>query len=489
MRILLLNPPAENTVIEYPDEAGDSYLESSDFGRFPPLGLLYLIAYLERHATGHEIFLRDCVAEGITHEALPAVVDRIRPDLVGITSFTIALVDVCMAGRTVRRVAPHAHICLGGHHPIAFPFEAAQLKEFDSVVVGEGEVAFTELVQALDQGRDIEAIPGVYTARSIERFRTTTLHDSRFLTDLMPTAAHIDDVDSVPFPARSYVSHIDFHSIIGASGRLATMIGSRGCPCQCTFCDVPYKRYRQRAVPSIVDEIDTCLREGYQEVHFYDDVFAIKPDRVVEFCDEVERRGLEFPWDFRGRVDALTQESLARAKHAGLRMITFGVETGTDEGLEAIKKGTTTAQARQVFRWCRGLGIKTVADFMLGFPFERTLDDVKRNVDFLFSLDPDYAQFGILTLYPNTELFNRAAGNGLANRQRWVDFVLDPQPGFTVDHWTEHLSLAELVKMQRRAYRRFYLRPRYMARSLIRTRSWYEFKAKAAGVLKLLGIH
>ena len=486
MRVLLLNPPSENTLVQSPDERGKPVIEPGDFGRFPPLGLLYILAYLEKHAPGHELFLKDCVAEGITHDDLVRVIGDVQPDVVGITSFTVALVDVCMAARCARQVAPRAHLCLGGHHPIAFPFEAAQLEEFDSIVVGEGEVAFCELVKALERKRDFTDIPGVYTAESIERHRHSAAKDDRFLSHVMVSPAYVDDLDALPFPARSYVRHIDYQSIVGVSGRLASIISTRGCPYHCTFCEVPYKRYRQRSVANVADEVEACLDDGYREVHFWDDLFNITPQRLTDFCDEVTRRGLEFTWDFRGRVNAVTPESLECAKRAGLRMISFGVETGTDEGLERIKKNTTTAQIRDAFHWCRELGIRTVADFMLGFPFERTADDVQRSLDFLFSLDPDYAQFTILRLLPNTELFQEAAAEGLIDPQRWIDFALHPAPGFKLDHWEEHLSMPELLKMQREAYRKFYLRPGYVWRSIVGLTSWHEFKAKTKGVLKVL---
>ena len=112
--------------------------------------------------------------------------------IVGITSFTISMVDVCLAARTIRKIVPHAHICLGGHHPIAWPFEAAQLPEFDSVVVGEGEIAFTELVSAVEKGDSFTNILGVYTKESIEKLRGEPQRDNRFLSKvIVPPMASI----------------------------------------------------------------------------------------------------------------------------------------------------------------------------------------------------------------------------------------------------------------------------------------------------------
>ncbi len=488
MRILLLNPPAQHTAREYVDPANPDdhgLLETGDFGLFPPLGLLSIIASLRKTAPGHDIFFLDCIAEKVGHGELAQRVEAIRPDLVGITSFTVSMYDVCLAGRTIRERFPAAHLCLGGHHPIAFPFEAARLPEFESIVVGEGEEAFPALARTLAAGGDITAIPGVYTAESIERWQETPLEDDRFLTRRMPPPAYVDDLDRLPPPDRSVISHLQYRSIVGASNRLATMISSRGCPCTCTFCDVPYKMYRQRSISAIADEIGECLALGYDEVHFYDDLFNITPERVIAFSDEIIRRGYRFTWDFRGRVNTVTYESLVRAKEAGCRMISFGVETGSDEGLRLLKKNSNIAQVRQVFGWCRSLGILTIADFMIGLPFEKSVTDVRRNIDFMLSIDPDYAQVSILSLFPHTELFSDAARRGLIRPERWVEFARAPRSDFYLDHWEEWLSMAELLRLQKKAYRRFYLRPRYIWHSLLATCSWHEFGAKLQGAMKL----
>ena len=206
----------------------------------------------------------------------------------------------------------------------------------------------------------------------------------------------------------------------------------------------------------------------------------------VEFCCALKRRNLEIVWDFRGRVNGVTHDSLARARAAGLRLIAFGVETGSDEGLVRLNKGATVVQIRQAFRWCRELGIKTVADYMIGLPTERTAADVRKNIDFLIQLDPDYAQIAILNLYPHTQLYEEAVSRGLAVTGRWEAWVRNPSPDFRVDHWNEFLSDGELVRLHRESYRRFYFRWRYIFRRLLEVRSFHEFVSNAAGALKVL---
>jgi anaerobic magnesium-protoporphyrin IX monomethyl ester cyclase len=486
MKIMFINPPDENTISEAPFEDGESFIEPEDFGKFPPLGLLYVLSYLEQNTTGHELSLVDCVGEGLSHEGLAKRIGAFRPDVVGITSFTISLMDVVEAARAVRRIVPHVHLCLGGHHSIAFPFEAAQIEEFDSIVVGEGEVAFTELVAALEAGGDITRITGVYTSESIKVFEGKPISDPRYLSNVVVTPAYVDDLDMLPTPNRRHISHINYQSTVGVTGRLATMISTRGCPYLCTFCDVPYKKYRKRSTEKVVDEIEECLAQGYTEFHFYDDLFNITPESIITFCEEVEKRRLKIVWDFRGRVNGVSEESLIRAKKAGLRQISFGVETGSDEGLKHLKKGSKTAKYREVFGWCRELGIRTVADFIIGFPFEKTPEDVRENIGYLIELDPDFCVIGVLMLLPGTEIFRQGVEAGQADLQKWVAFSGNPTPDFRIDYWNEFMSTQELMQLRHESYRRFYMRPNYIFRSVLQTRSFYEFKAKFGGFLALL---
>ena len=486
MRILMINPPDWNKVVENPDEKGEEFLEADSFGDFPPLGALYVLSYLEENTTGHEFFFKDCIAERLSYERIEEYLREVKPDIVGITSFTVCLVDVCKTARLVRKISPNAHICLGGHHPIAYPALATELPEFDSIVVGEGEIVFTELVNCLEKKEDFTHLRGVYTAQSIKPFLENPTRDKRFLARVSVPAAYVDDIDALPIVKRKWIRHYRYRNIIGVSDNLATILSSRGCPYRCTFCDVPIKSYRQRSHESVVDEIEECIEMGYKEFRFYDDLFNVNEQKVIGFCDELERRGLKITWDFRGRVNAVSRESLVRMKQAGLRMISFGVETGTDEGLRILRKGTTTQKIRNAFKWCKELGILTVADYIIGQPFEKTIFDVKKSVDFLLKLDPDYAQISILKLYPNTEMYDNAVAQGVVPPGRWADYARNPTSGFIVDHWDEFMDLGTLVKLQKQAYRRFYFRPNYIWRSMWKTNSLYEFQSKVKGALKLI---
>ena len=486
MKILIINPPDQYKCIENPDAKGKSFLEADDFGAFPPLGALYVMTYLEQNTTGHNLFFKDCIGERMTHDDVRELIQDIEPDVVGITSFTISLYDCVKVAKTVHDVVPHAHVCLGGHHPIAYPVEAARLKDFDSIVVGEGEYAFTELINCLNKGVDYTHILGVYNSDSIDQYIGKQGKDRRFLSRVNIPPAYVENVDEIPAPNRQYIRHIKYHNILGVTGDLATLISSRGCPYLCTFCDVPYKAYRQRSHDLVLDEVQDCLDMGYTEFRFYDDLFNITPKKLVEFCESIENRNMKFTWDFRGRANTVDYESLKKARETGLRMIAFGVETGTNEGLKILKKGVKTEKINAAFKWCRDLGIVTLADYIIGMPWEKSHQDIKHSIDFLINLDPDYAQVSILKLYPNTSIYDQAVEEGVIEKGRWEKFALEPTSEFLVDHWDQHMDIHTLVKLQKNSYRRFYFRPKYIWRSLVNTKSRYELSSKVSGAFKLL---
>jgi len=491
MKVFFLNPPDMNQVYEYsPDEKSGEYIGMDNFGTFPPLGIMYVMAYLEKSAPHHKIYFKDSVAERSSHKDLIDYVAEIKPDIVAMTSFTVSMIDVVIAAQNIRKIVPNAHICLGGHHPISFPFEAATLPEFDSIVVGEGEIVFTELVKRIEDKKPFTDILGVYTNESIQKYRNTILKDRKFLNKVGVPPAYVDDIDSLPMPNRNYIKHLNYNSVVGVSSKLATLISSRGCPYKCTFCNVPFKTQRRRDPKLVVDEMEICVAQGYEEIHFYDDLFNIIPRRVIDICDEIDKRNLKVVWDFRGRVNGIDEESIKRFKKAGGRLISFGIETATQEGLKLLRKGSKIKQNIDALKLCKKYGIVTLADFMIGLPHERSYDDVLKNIKTLtYDYRPDYAQFSILNLYPNTEVHDQAVAKGLTKDGKWNEWARDPlNSKIKVDHWDEFVTWGQLLELQKKAYRIFYLRPTSIWNMIKQLRSFDELWIKIKGGLDVLGI-
>ncbi|MFH1531309.1 MAG: radical SAM protein [Pseudomonadota bacterium] len=257
-------------------------------------------------------------------------------------------------------------------------------------------------------------------------------------------------------------------------------------PFKCIFCSTPRGGYRTRTPAGIVDEMEQCLASGAEEIHFVDDTFNLGRRRLAEISGEILRRRVQIRWSFRGRADGIDFEGAALARRAGCVRMHLGVETGTAEGLDLLRKGVALEQIEQAVRLARENHIVSVAYFILGCPHERTERDVLETIRFAVRLGPDFAMFNILAIYPGTELFEMAVAKGLLGADFWTGFALDPRPDFTIPLWEEHLDRATLNRLLTRSYRSFYLRPSMIWRNLRGLSSAAELRRKAAAGLSIL---
>ena len=467
MKILLINPPAINTINEYSENS----IDHKDYGAFPPLGLLYIAAYLRKHNLGHEIIIYDADAKNATYNDVGGFIKTIAPALVGITTFSNSLLDVLEIVKRVKEINAQTHVCLGGHHAIFYPRESVKLPGIDSIVYGEGEIPFSELVNKIETKGVIEHVAGLFTAKNISQLDKNAKY-------------FIKDIDSLPFPARDLLPVKDYYNIIGKENSMATILTSRGCPFSCTFCN-SWRNYRVRSIPNTIDEIKECLGIGLKEIFFYDDTFNLNPERVIELCNEIKRQNLEFKWSFRGRCNPVSEKMLLAVKGAGCFSMQIGVETGSNEGLAYLKKGVTIEQIKNTFKLAKKIGIRTVAYFMIGLPFEKTSDDVMRNIDFLIGLDPDYASFSIFNPRPYSAIYETGIKKGLY-QDDWQKFAENPKHKFQVHFWEEYFNHNELLGLQKKCYRRFYLRPKYILKNLLSTKSMFELRSKFKGASMIL---
>jgi len=357
-----------------------------------------------------------------------------------------------------------------------FPDYAIQLKDADAIVTGDGEDAFLEMVQAHDKGKDFSGIDGVWfkgsggeIVKNKERRSTKSL-------------------DAYPWPDRSRLPRFQDYYLPGCKQPLnTTAITSRGCPHSCPFCLTYKKQYRMRAIDNILDEMEHCVSLGITEVHFIDDLFTPNSQWVLKFCDGIERRGLKFNWGYKTTIAGTTREQIRRCRETGCSKIHFGVESANNEGLDKWGKHCDTDDVHRVFKWCREEGVRSVAYIMLGGPHERTFAAAEKNIDEMIKLDADYAVFAVFSPYPGTESFEEGAKKGFYAADCWDRLMRDPLCGVEVPAcWEEHLTKTQILDLLKLAHRKFYIRPRFMARTASNLASVSEFKRLAGGALSIL---
>lgn len=451
MKVLLIQPPPRRLARE------DIVV--------PPLGIAYLAAVLENK--GHRVSIIDAFAEMLDINTLEERIKAFSPEIIGITGMTPVIDNAFRAANVARRYAPH--IIMGGPHVSVVGnriFE--QCPDIDYAIQGEGEMSLSLLLEVLEFNKDISKVPGLIT-REFEN----------------PPAPFVDDLDTLPFPARHLLPNEKYRYIL-SSGRVTTMFTSRGCPYHCVFCDkaVFGSKWRGRSAMNVLAEIELVNKDfRIDSIIFYDDLFTLKKERVKEICKGIIGRGLRIEWKCEGRVNMVDEETLGWMKKAGCSMIAYGVESGNQKGLDYLNKGIKVEQIKRAFELTRKAGIKPMAYFVLGIPIE-TFEDELRTIEFAKEIRPAYAQFSVLSPIPGTRLYDDAVNMGWyreVDAQNPMDKDLK-RPAIINENWDEK----KLNKILKEAHRRFYLSPWYIVERLKEIRNLREFVRKAMVGLKLL---
>ncbi|MGB9886408.1 MAG: B12-binding domain-containing radical SAM protein [Moorellales bacterium] len=401
----------------------------------PPLGLAYLAEMVRRR--GHEVHLLDLNVEreGLTD------LDWSQWDLVGISGDTSRHPEALAIARQAKEAG--RTVVMGGYHATFMDEDTLKSGVVDYVVRGEGENVFPDLVDCLAAGENPARVRGLSFLVDGNVFRT-------------PDAEPVRDLDSLPLPARDLLPMHKYRRS-HLSGRLLTsMITSRGCPHNCFFCSSSSfagRRWRARQAKSIVDEIEHLVeRYNFKAIAFLDDNFTLSPRRVLEVCQEITRRGLDVFWWCFARVDTIVRnermvEEMARA---GAKMVFLGLESASEAVLQAYKKGFTTDVAAQAVRLLKKHGIRVWGSFILG-GLNETREAIRQTVEYARWLNPDIAEFSILTPFPGTELFRRARAENRIATYDWSRY----DGGHAVMR-TEKLTQRDIALETIRAYVRFY---------------------------------
>ncbi len=454
MKVLLINPPSENEIASNTPPIVDE-----EQGFFPPLGIMYLAAYAEKY-TDHQIEILDTQVEQLSYPQIEQEIRKRNPDVVGITTMTFSLIDSMLTARLAKKVDEDIRVVLGGPHVSIYPEETIEFPEVDYLVLGEGEITFTELLQNFDDKDKLRTITGL------------VFKDNGGIVNT-GSRDFIKDLDALPYPARYLTPYKKYRSLLAKESYITTMITSRGCPYQCAFCNRPHmgKRFRARSSSNVVDEMAECVKMGINEIAVYDDTFTLDRNRVIEICDGILTRSLKIKWDIRTRVDIVDKKLLLKLKQAGCDRIHYGIEAGTPEMLKVLRKGITLEQAKNAIKWSKEVGISTLAYFMLGSPGE-TREQIMQTINFARELEPDFAHFSITTPFPATELYTEGLREGVFKTDHWRNFAKNPSEDFESPYWEENLPRKELIELINSAYKKFYVQPKYILQGILKVRSF-----------------
>jgi len=453
MRVTVANPPwpgegyGARSDVRWPHKRRDKYIEY-------PIYLAYTVAVLEE--AGFAVSFVDAVMEELD---IPAFVQRLQAlesDLLVMECSTPSINYDLESARQVEEALPGTKVALIGSHTTFFHQQILSENPYvDAIVRGEFEITVRELARAIADGRDWSTVQGL----SYRQGQEIVVNPNRPL---------IDDLDSLPFPARHIVHSTGYRAAIYSGSTCTSMVSSRGCPYHCVFCVWPNTlyghRFRARSAENVVAEMQEVQRLGIEEIYFDDDTFTIDRKRVLEICRLVRERDLHLSWIAQARVDTVDREMLSAMKEAGCHYILFGIESGSPEMLETMKKRITLDQARQAIALCRELGIKSQAFFLFGVPGE-TQESIQQTIDFAKELGASSTQFAVAIPQPGSPMYQQCVDNNWLVYDGWEDFA---SSNALVE--TPQLSRQAAEAARIRAYREYYFRPRYILQEALRIR-------------------
>ncbi len=410
----------------------------------PPTGVLYLAAALREG--GHQVVFQDRVLPG----------ESLNLDGVGLVGITCYAPTFSLALELARQArAARIPVVLGGPH-VTFTYrEALETEAVDFVVRGEGEETLLELADFLSGRRDgdLGAIPGLVWRDG---------KDGGIVVN--PDRPALEDLDRLPFPARSLVDFSLYRTLTVAGKQAVSIVTSRGCPFRCNFCvvpNLPQKRWRARSVESVVREMEAVKKDlGFTSFVFVDDNLTVDTGRLREFCERLLLMGAPFRWWCMSRADTLVHhpDLVDLMGRAGCVTVFLGLESGSDRVLREYGKKESVETGTRAVRLLESRGIEAHASFILGSAGE-TREDVEATIEYARKLDPAVVQFSILTPYPGTPLFE-----SLESRLLTRNWDLFDAAHAVFRH--DRIEPAELERLLVKAYRKFYARPGKMWRTL-----------------------
>jgi len=429
-------------------------------GSMMPLNLCYLAAYIRNRNVQVRIF--DAEVNGWSHEATVGIVRHYNPHLIGMTTNTCVFDSVIALSKLLKIALPNIPIVAGGSHVSALPRQSLHETDLDSVVVGEGEIAFKIIVRRIQEHQELKDI---------------------YLGE------YIKNLDDLPFPARDLLDNEKYSpppTKRVSSGPNTLISTSRGCPYNCGFCGahtVWGKTTRMRSALSVVSELEHCINAyGIRSFNFTDELFTVNRLRVVSICNSIISKNLDISWVCSARAQGLDDEILKLMYKAGCREIGFGIESGNKQVLENIDKSLDLDKARAVLKRTKRARITTHASYMFGYLGE-TKKSMKDTFRYAKKVNTDIAAFFIASPLPGTR-FYREAQEFIRPDATWIDYSPLSKSKPVVE--LPNLNSEVIRKFHKKALKWYYLRPRYIIARVLRLRHWYEIVNIWEGIKILL---
>lgn len=380
---------------------------------YPPLGIGYLVAVLKAQGVQTNLIDGQIIGESQFWQE----VNVLTTDVVLISATIRQIKGAELVAKITKKNNPATTVVLGGPGPSAF---AAQHRDsgkdthIDITIKGEAEDLLPLILHRLRSREPIDDVPNLIINKG---------------GDIISTRVDpaLPEIRTIPWPDRSIFNEEMYLSRWRDAAKMTSVhiMGSRGCPFTCSFCDrtVTGRQVRYRDAEDVASEM-LFLEKRYSpdDIFYFDDLFTVNKKRVIALCRTLQEKSLRTSWSAQGRVDTIDEEMLKAMKAAGCAELMFGVESGSDRILQFLAKGFTREKVIQAFDLCHRVEIKPGAYLIVGVPGE-TKQDILDTVSLVERIEPSLLNFSFLTPFPNTALYT-ATQHWIGNwdYEQWDDF-------------------------------------------------------------------
>lgn len=448
-KVLLIYPPSP--VLNREDRCQQPTKELIVIPPLPPTDLMYLAAVAEKQ--GFIAKIADYSQSG----DYEADLREFKPDYLVVNIATPTLEHDLDAVKKAKEICPSIITIAKGAAFLTLGEKiVSEHNELDFGILGEAENTLKDILDNKPKNN----ISGIYYMEN----------DEVKFTGKRP---FIEDLDSLPFPARHLVNN-NIYRRPDNNKVQATIKVSRGCPFHCFFClatPVSGAKVRRRSPENIVAEIRECVEKyNIKNFLFWSDIFNIDKDWTMKLCQAIIDSGLKITWSANTRADTADLEMAEMMYKSGCRLVSIGVESGSQYMLEKMGKKITLNDVRRTVKVFKKAKIRIYNYFVIGLPWE-TEETVEETIKFAIELNSDFISFYTATPLPGSRFYDYALEHNLFDKETSFENAYY-YPAVN----THNLTRERVFELHKSAIKRFYLRPLYILKMLLRIRSFEEVK-------------
>lgn len=453
-RVLLLNPPGTQKYFR------DYFCTLVSKARYyyHPVDLIYLSGILDR--AGYYLECVDAIAESLSPEAVFVRAQQFAPEVVIYLLASPSYSEDVAFLTKLKQQHPQATFIGSGDVYREIREDALRLHSFCDAVLTDFSTG--DLLRWLERTQDEVVDNLIYRGKDAKVYAGPEKHGHGFY--------------SMPVPRWDLWPLERYQFPFAEQKRWATVLTDFGCPFSCTFCPMSTTGYKLRDIDTVLDELRLLRALGVHEIFFRDQTFGVNRVRTQELLRRIKQEFPELRWTCWSRVDLVNEEFLRMVYAAGCHTIMFGIESANEDILKRYKKNTKRSQMESALTLARQVGLKTVGTFVIGLPGE-SAESIEATIEYATRIPLDYASFNIATPRFGTTFrkIMQERGEIDANRMEFDSSRTQPTWLESSSEEGDTLPNERIYSLQRRAIRRFYLRPLYLLRRVATTRSFYQF--------------